>query len=101
MTQTPEITGKSFIGFCLPCSSSGSAQCGAGATHGHVSSDPWRPWVPWVSGKCRVGGIQGWMGPPCPPASPGSSRRVQTPGASPGTAGDGDVLSHPGVPSFA
>lgn len=59
MTRTLGITGKSFIGFCPPCSSSGSARCGVGASkglptapHGHVSSDSWMPWVP---GKRRVG----------------------------------------------
>lgn len=92
MTRTPGITGKSFIGFCPPCSSLSSARCGAGAskgpptaTHGHGS-----PGCLASTGWGAQGGIRGWMGPPCPPASPRSSRRVQTPEHPQHGAGDRD-----------
>lgn len=108
-TQKPEITGKSFIGLCPPCSSSGSARCGAGAsrwsptaTHGHVSSDSWRPWVSCGSGKRRVGakgGIRGWMGPPALLHPLGAASGCKPRGGGHG-AGRGDE-PHPGVPSFA
>lgn len=93
MTRTPGITGKSFIGFCPPRSSSGSARCGAGAskgsptaTHGRVSSDSWMPWVPWAEFRLD--------GPPCPAAPLAAAGGHEAPEHPPGMGTGG-----PGCPA--